>query len=68
MGEGRKLELVTVTPLIRGTGNHDRPTVQSGGGYGGSRLIVIENIVTLDGRVIDRRIGKVALDRIGLQI
>lgn len=31
MGEGFKPELVTVTPLIRGTGNHNGPTVSSGG-------------------------------------
>ena len=30
MGEGRKPELVTVTPLTRGTGNQSGPTVSSG--------------------------------------
>ena len=35
MGEGRKPELVTVTPLTRGTGNKSGPTVSSGGRFGG---------------------------------
>ena len=35
MGEGSKPELVTVTPLTRGTGNHSGPTVSSGGRFGG---------------------------------
>jgi len=35
MGEGSKPELVTVTPLTRGTGNHCGPTVSSGRGFGG---------------------------------
>ncbi len=62
MGEGSKPELVTVTPLTRGTGNQSGPTVSSGGRFGGSKPIVIENIITLEGQVIDRRIRKVALD------
>ena len=69
MGEGSKKELVTVTPLTRGTGNHTGPTVSSGtdGGRGGGP-IVIENIITLDGHVIDKRIRKVALDEFGMQV
>ena len=66
MGESFSPELVTVTPLTRGTGNHFGPTAGSGGG--GSRSVVIENIVVLDGRVIDKRIREVALDGIGTQI
>ena len=69
MGEGSKKELVTVTPLTRGTGNHSGPTVSSGKGHGGSgRPIVIENIITLDGRIIDKRIRQVALGNMGLQV
>ena len=68
MGEGSKPELVTVTPLTRGTGNHSDPTVSSGGGFGGSKPIIIENIITLDGQVIDKRIRRVALGNMGLQI
>ena len=69
MGEGFKKELVTVTPLARGTGNTSGPTVSSGGGGGGgSRPIVIENIITLDGQIIDKRIRRVALDGVGLQV
>lgn len=58
-GEGSQPELVTVTPLIRGTRNHSGPTVSSGGEFGGSKPIIIENIITLDGQVIDKRIKKV---------
>jgi hypothetical protein len=68
MGEGFKKELVTVTPLTRGTGNTSGPTVSSGGGGGGSRPIVIENIITLDGQVIDKGIRRVALDGYNLQV
>ena len=50
---------MTVTPLIRGTRNHRGPTVSSGGEFGGSKPIIIENIITLDGQVIDKRIKKV---------
>ena len=64
MGEGSKPELVTVPPLTRGTGNHSGPTVSSGGGFGGSnRPIVIENIITLDGQIIDKRIRKSCIKR-----
>ena len=42
-------------------------TVSSGGRFGSSKPIVIENIITLDGRVIDKRIRQVALGDIGLQ-
>ena len=60
---------MTVTPLTRGTGNQSGPTVSSGGRFGGGgQPIVIENIITLEGQVIDRRIRKVALDRISNQI
>jgi hypothetical protein len=69
MGECGAKELVTVTPLTRGTGNTSGPTVSSGGGFGGSnRPIVIENIIILDGRIIDKRIRQVALDGIGNQM
>jgi hypothetical protein len=68
MGEGRKPELVTVTPLTRGTGNQSGPTVSSGERFGGSRPIVIENIITLDGQIIDKRIRKVALNGYGVQV
>jgi hypothetical protein len=54
MGEGSKPELVTVTLLTRGTRNHGGPTVSSGRGSSGSgRPIVIENVITLDGQVIE---------------
>jgi hypothetical protein len=62
------LELVTVQPLTRGTGNHIGPTVSSGSGNGRSGPIVIENIVVLDGQVIDRRIKKVALGDYSYQV
>jgi hypothetical protein len=68
MGEGFAPELVTVTPLTRGTGNTNGPTVSSGGSFGSSKPIVIENIIMLDGQVIDKRIKKVALGDIGLQV
>jgi hypothetical protein len=68
MGEGFKPELVTVQPLTRGTGNHGGPTVSAGGGGGGGRPVIIENIIMIDGRVIDKRIRKVALDGIGMQV
>jgi hypothetical protein len=57
MEEGSKQELVTVQPLTRATGNQGGPTVSSGGGFGGSKPIVIENIIMLDGRVIDKKSG-----------
>ena len=56
MEEGFAPELVTVTPLTRGTGNQSGPTVSSGGRFGRSKPIIIENIITLDGHVIDKRI------------
>ena len=69
MGEGGAKELVTGTPLKRGTGNQSGPTVSRGGSFGGSgRPIVIENIITLDGRIIDKRIRQVALDGISRQV
>ena len=68
MGEGGDKELVTVTPLTRGTGNNTGPTVSSDGRSGGSKPIVIENIITLDGRIIDKRIRQVALGDMGLQV
>ena len=69
MGEGIKPGLVTVTPLTWGTGNHTGPTVSSGTGAGGrGGPIVIENIITLYGHIIDRRIRKVALDDFGMQV
>ena len=49
---------MTVTPLTRGTGNHSGPTVSSIDEFG-SKPIIIENIITLDGQVIDKRIKKV---------
>ena len=68
MGEGSKPELVTVTPLTRGTGNTSEPTVSSGKGFGGGRPIVLKNNIILDGRIIDKRIRKVALDEYSLQV
>jgi hypothetical protein len=65
---GFKFKLVTVISLTRGTGNHGVPTVSSTSGGGSSRPIVIENIVILDGQVIDKRIKKVALGEYGLQV
>ena len=68
MGEGFNPELVTVTPLTRGTGNHTGPTVGSTpmGGGGGS---VVNNItVVLDGRVIQRFVEKTALSGVGMQV
>jgi hypothetical protein len=61
-------EFGMVQPLTRGTGNHGGPTVSSGGFGSSSKPIVIENIVMLDGQVIDKRIRKVALSDIGLQV
>lgn len=68
MGEGFKPELVTVQPLTRGTGNTNGLARASTGGSGGNRPIVIENIVTLDGKVIDKRIRQVALGDYGYQV
>ena len=62
MGEGSKPELVTVTPLTRGTGNTSEPTVSSGKGFGGKNQTLFKNNIILDGRIIDKRIRKVALD------
>ena len=56
MEEGFAPELVTVTPLTRGTGNQSGRTVSSGGRFGRSKPIIIENIITLDVHVIDKRI------------
>ncbi len=58
MGEDFRLELVTVQPLTRGTGNHSGPTVSSGGSRGGSRMLTIEVPVTIDGRVFGRELSK----------
>ena len=66
MGEGFKPELVTVTPLTRGTGNHSGPTL--GGGGGGNQPIINNITVVLDGRVIQRFVEKTALNNIGLQV
>ena len=69
MGESFSPELVTVTPLTRGTGNHFGPTAaSSGGGGSGTRTIVIEVHNILDGREIGKFVRKVALDEIGTQI
>ena len=40
MGESFSPELVTVTPLTRGTGNHFGPTAGSGGGGSKSSIII----------------------------
>ena len=42
--------------INKGTGNQSSPTVSSGGSGGRSTPIIIENIITLDGHVIDKRI------------
>ena len=70
MAEGSKPELVTVIPLTRETRTPSGPIVSNGGGFGGGgrQSIVIENIITLDGQIINMRIRKVALGGIGLQI
>ncbi len=68
MSEDFRPELVTVTPLTRGTGNYAGRTVSSkGSGEGGEPLTYVINGI-LDGRVIDSKIEKVALKNIGLQI
>jgi ribosome-associated protein YbcJ (S4-like RNA binding protein) len=55
--------------LTRGTSNHGGgPTVSSGGSFGSSKPIVIENIIMLDGHVIDKRIKKIALGDQGLMV
>jgi hypothetical protein len=62
-------ELVTVTPLTRGTGNHNGPTVSSDGLKGSSnRPIVIEVHNILDGREIRRFVKKRVLSDVGLQV
>jgi hypothetical protein len=66
MIEGFNLELVTVTPMTRGTGNQFRPTV--GGGSSSGRTVEIHVHNNLDGREICRYIKKVTLDDIGIQI
>jgi hypothetical protein len=69
MGEGFAPELVTVTPLTRGTGNHHGPTVSSSlGGGGGGRPIEIHVHNEMNGREFSRFIKKVALEDIGVQI
>jgi hypothetical protein len=63
MGEGSKPELVTVTPLIRGTGNQGGPTVSSGRVHGGgNNSITIELPVIIDNRVFCRAVKKVSLE------
>jgi hypothetical protein len=71
VGEGFRPELITVTPLTKGTGNHYGATMGGGfgspGGRGGGE--VVNNItVVLDGRVIQRFVEKTALAGIGMQI
>jgi hypothetical protein len=68
MGEGFRPELVTVTPLTRGTGNHTGPTVSGGSAIGGGGDQIINITVMLDGRVIQRFVEKTALAGIGVQI
>jgi hypothetical protein len=70
MGEGGAKELVTVTPLTRGTGNQGGPTVSSGGGFGrgSNRPIEIHIHNEVGGREVNRYIKKVALEDIGLQV
>jgi hypothetical protein len=68
MGEDFRPELVTVPPLTTGTGNHTGPTVSSSEAGRNSGPIVIENIIMLDGQVIDKRIKKVALGDFGYQV
>jgi hypothetical protein len=67
MVEGFVPELVTVTPLTRGTGNHFGPTVGGGAGYSGRAIeMQINNI--LNGREIGRFVNKVSIEDIGIQI
>jgi hypothetical protein len=69
MGEGFQEEMVTVTPLTRGTGNQGGPTVSSGKSFGGSnRPIEIHIHNEVGGREVNRYIKKVALEDIGLQV
>ena len=68
MGEGFKPELVTVTPLTRGTGNHTGPTVSSGGSRGGSRPLEIHLHNEVGGREFQTVIKKVALEDFGYQV
>jgi hypothetical protein len=69
MGEGSKPELVTVTPMTRGTGNHTGPTISSGGSRGGSRGEVTINIlVIVHEREIARISKKFALEDFGFQV
>lgn len=72
MGEGFKPELVTVTPLTRGTGNTNGLTRAAGGsstgGGSGGGVANITIPVILDGREIGRASKKFALDDFGYQI
>ena len=54
--------------MKRGIRKQNGPSVSSGGRLGGPRPIVIENIITLDVQIIDKRIRKVASEDIGLHI
>jgi hypothetical protein len=61
MGKNLKPELVRVTSLTRGTGNHSGPTVSSGTEGGSGRPIEIHNHIEIGGREFKRVITKVAL-------
>ena len=67
MGEGFSPELITVTPLTRGTGNHFGPTANSFSGQSGQPIVNNINVI-LEGRVIQRFVEKTALSNVGIQI
>ena len=67
MGEEFKPELVTVTPLTRGTGNHTGPTLSSGS-RGSSRPLEIHIHNEGGGREFQTVIKKVALEDFGMQV
>ena len=69
VGEDFKPELVTVTPLTRGTGNtYGGLNRASAGGGGSGGDTVIEISLVLDGQIIDRRIQRVASRGLGAQV
>ena len=64
MGEEFKPELVTVTPLTRGTDNHTGPTLSAGG----SRPLEIHIHNEGGVREFQTVIKKVALEDFGMQV
>ncbi|HTH22820.1 MAG TPA: hypothetical protein VL854_11435, partial [Nitrososphaeraceae archaeon] len=71
MGEGFKEEMITVTPLTRGTGNHMGPTVSSDKGSGGGRSNTPINFVipvVINNREFGRAVKQTTLEDMGLQV